>query len=130
MRSRRWSSVASALVAAALASAAQPAAAANGDSVQCAPGDAWCIAVFHKFARKIVFFDIAGFKIAGQYQVCVTPPRRKERCRTYTLHRIATGANASSVQFTKNFPHSAHGVYRVRWIYEGKQLGRTLRFRY
>ena len=119
--------LAAAGAAAALALTAAPAArAAAPDPHQCAAANRWCIGAFLKHGRR--FFDIAGFDLRGRYRVCVTPPRARERCRTFTLTPNGTGARASSVSFTKHFPHARAGRYRVRWVYGGAQLGRTLTF--
>jgi hypothetical protein len=117
-----------AVLAGALGAGAGAASAANGDRVQCAPEDAWCIAVFHKTDHRI-HLELAGFQVSGRYRLCVTPPKRSETCRSFTLRPQGNGANISSVIFTRNFPHATHGRYHVRWIYGGRQLGRTLAFR-
>jgi hypothetical protein len=94
--------------------------------VQCGPGNRWCITVLDKHGR--IFFDIAGFDMKGSYRLCVTPPKAAERCKTFGLRANATGAHASSVRFTTNFPHRRKGRYRVRWIYDGRQVGRAITF--
>ena len=112
-------------VAAVLFALASPAKAVPPEA-QCAPANHWCIAVLRHHAT--VVFAFAGFGYTGTYQVCVTPPKAKERCKTFGLRPNGTGANASSVQFAKNFPHRRHGRYRVRWLYADKQVGKSMTF--
>lgn len=107
-----------------LAVAPSPARAA--DPFKCASDNRWCVGAFLKHGRR--FLDITGFDMKGRYRVCVTPPGAQERCKAFTLVRNAGGANASSVRFTKHFPHARHGRYAVRWTYEGRQVGPVLRF--
>jgi hypothetical protein len=109
-----------------LAATPPPHAYAAGDPHQCAPDARWCVGAFMKHGRR--FLDIGAFDMHGRYQVCVTPPRAGERCKSFTLVRNATGANASSVAFTKHFPHARRGRYAVRWLYQGRQVGPVLRF--
>jgi hypothetical protein len=116
------------LAAVLLVTLSPPAAEANTRDVnECGPKNRWCHGVFNKHGR--VFLDIAGFDFTGRYRVCVLPPRAdRESCRRFGLRPNGTGANASSVRFTRNFPHARHGRYRVRWFYEGRQVGRRLTF--
>lgn len=107
------------------AAAASPASAA--EPFQCGPNDRWCTGTFIKHGQR--FLDITGFDLQGRYRVCVTPPGARERCKAFTLVPNGTGANASSIRFTKHFPHARPGRYRVRWVYDGRQLGRTLTFK-
>jgi hypothetical protein len=97
-----------------------------GEAISCGPGDRWCVAVFNKRGRRTL--NITGWDLRGFYQVCVTPPGARERCKAFTLVRTATGAYGSDVRLTKHFPHARHGRYAARWIYQGRQLGRTLSF--
>ncbi|HWI74987.1 MAG TPA: hypothetical protein VNT55_23700, partial [Baekduia sp.] len=85
-----------------------------------------CIGALVKHGKR--FLDITGFELRGRYRVCVTPPGAAERCKAFTLTPNGTGARASSIAFAKHFPHARSGRYKVRWIYAGKQLGRTLTF--
>jgi hypothetical protein len=101
---------------------AAPAAAAT----QCGDGNHWCVGAERKHNRLFLIF--AGFGYHGSYRVCVTPPKAKEVCRTFGLVPNGTGANASSVLFTKHFPHARKGQYHVRWIYAGKQVGKSMAF--
>ncbi|MCW3004752.1 MAG: hypothetical protein JWQ20_4050 [Conexibacter sp.] len=115
------------LAAVAIAIAAVPAVpAAAKDVNECAPATRWCHGVFDKHGR--LFLDLAGFGLKGSYRLCVTPPKARERCKSFGLRRNATGAYDSSVRFTSNFPHRRHGRYRARWLYDGRQLGRILSF--
>jgi hypothetical protein len=107
--------------------AAAPSPALAAEPFQCGPNDRWCNGTFIKHGQR--FLDITGFELRGRYRVCVTPPGARERCKTFTLVRNGTGANASSIRFTKHFPHARSGRYRVRWIHDGQQLGRTLTFK-
>jgi hypothetical protein len=102
------------------------AAAKSPGTVVCGPKDRWCISVIDKTGRW--FFDIYHFDYRGKYQVCVTPPEAGERCKTFTLLRNGLGAYASSIRFTNHFPHRRHGHYKVRWLIERKQLGKSLTF--
>lgn len=111
---------------ASLAPAPTPARAA--DPFKCASDDNWCVGAFLRSDRR--FLDVFGFDMKGRYQLCVTPPRARERCKSFTLVRNASGARASSVRFTKHFPHARHGRYAARWLYHGKQVGPVLRFRH
>ncbi|HMJ37641.1 MAG TPA: hypothetical protein VK501_27290 [Baekduia sp.] len=117
-----------AALALALAFVSLPAADASAAKLpfQCATANRWCTFVLSKSGR--IHFDIAGFDLQNRYRVCVTPPSAKERCKTFGLRPNPTGANSSSVRFTTNFPHARHGRYRVRWVYEGRQLGKVLSF--
>lgn len=99
-----------------------------GEAISCGPGERWCVAVFNKRGRRTL--NITGLSLRGRYSVCVTPPGFHERCRTFTLVRGGTGAYTSDVRFADHFPHARHGRYEARWIYQGKQLGRTLAFPY
>jgi hypothetical protein len=100
--------------------------AAGNDPHQCGPQERWCIGALRKHGRR--FLEIAGFELRGRYAVCVTPPGALEGCHRFTLTPNGAGAHASSVSFTGHFPHRRAGRYRVRWIYDGAQLGRVLRF--
>jgi hypothetical protein len=97
-----------------------------GEAISCGPGQRWCVAVFDKRGRRTL--NVTGFDLRGSYQVCVTPPGAHERCKSFTLVRKPAGAYGSDVRLTKHFPHARHGHYQARWIYQGKQLGRTLSF--
>jgi hypothetical protein len=108
--------------------AATPSPARAADPVKCAPDNQWCVGAFLRKGHR--FLDIFGFDFKGRYKVCVTPPRAKERCKTFKLVRNASGANASSVRFTSHFPHARRGTYAARWIYDGKQVGSVLRFKH
>jgi hypothetical protein len=100
-----------------------------GEAIQCAPGERWCIAVFNSGGRRTL--AIYGWVVRGRYRVCVTPPRsRRERCKSFTLVVNGHGGAESRVRLARHFPHGRHGTYRARWIYQGKQLGRTLSFPY
>jgi len=99
-----------------------------GEAISCGPGERWCVAVFDKHGRRTL--NITGWDLRGPYQVCVTPPGARERCKSFTLVRTTTGAYGSDVRLARHFPHARHGRYRARWIYQGKQLGRTLTFPY
>lgn len=99
-----------------------------GEAIQCAPGERWCIAVLDSAGRRTL--AIFGFDVRGPYQVCVTPPKAHERCRTFTLVPNSGGGAESRVRLAEHFPHARHGRYKARWIYHGKQLGRTLTFPY
>lgn len=99
-----------------------------GEAIFCGPGERWCVAVFNKHGRRTL--NITGFDLRGPYRVCVTPPGAHERCKTFTLVRNGAGAYSSDVRLTNHFPHARHGRYLARWIYQGKQLGRTLAFPY
>jgi hypothetical protein len=99
-----------------------------GEAIQCAPGERWCIAVFDSAGRRTL--AIFGFDVRGPYRVCVTPPKAHERCRTFTLVPNGGGGAESRVRFAEHFPHARHGRYKARWVYQGKQLGRTLAFPY
>jgi hypothetical protein len=110
----------------ALAAPAAPAGAASKLPFTCGPEHRWCIGVFDQ--RKRLVFTVYHFDVRGRYDLCVTPPGAKERCRTFGLRRNQTGAFASTVDFRRNFPHRRHGRYRVRWILGGAQLGRTQSF--
>jgi hypothetical protein len=125
-RTRAWLAAGVvALTAVLLAPAAE--AARTKDVNQCAADNRWCHGVLNKNGR--VFLDFAGFGLKGRYRVCVRPPASaRERCRVFKLKPNGTGANASSVRFTRNFPHRRHGRYTVRWIYGGRQVGRALTF--
>ena len=112
----------SAVVGALLLAAAAPASA----TAQCGPDNRWCVAVQHHAGHLV--FAFAGFGYTGTYRVCVTAPKSKELCRTFGLRPNGTGANASSVQFAQHFPHQRHGRYKVRWVYVGKQVGKTMTF--
>ena len=99
-----------------------------GEAISCGPGERWCVAVFNMSGRRTL--NITGWDLRGRYRVCVTPPRARERCKAFTLVRSATGAYGSNVRLARHFPHRRHGRYRARWIYDGKQIGRTLAFPY
>jgi hypothetical protein len=117
-----------ALVAAVAVLAALPSAARAADPHQCGPDNRWCIGALVKGGKR--FLEISGFDLRGDYRVCVRAPGAgRERCRTFALRRNGAGAYGSSVAFARHFAHARTGTYRVRWIYDGKQLGRTLAFR-
>jgi hypothetical protein len=117
------------LVAALVAAGAQAAPKPGpGEAIQCAPGERWCIAVLDSAHRRTL--AIYGFDVRGRYQVCVTPPKAHERCHAFTLVTNSGGGAESRVRFADHFPHARHGHYKARWIYQGKQLGRTLSFPY
>lgn len=118
--------LATALAGAAIAAPAPPPAHAAQDPHQCDAAMKWCVGAFMKHGRR--FLDVAILDETGRYRVCVTPPRAKARCKSFTLVKIATGAGFSSVAFTKHFPHARRGRYAVRWTYEGHQVGPVLRF--
>jgi hypothetical protein len=99
-----------------------------GEAIQCTPGERWCIAVFNSSGRRTL--ALYGFDVSGRYKVCVKPPGARERCKAFTLVRNAVGGHESRVRLTRHFPHRVRGRYQARWIYHGKQLGRTLRFPY
>ncbi len=99
-----------------------------GEAIQCAPGERWCIAVFNSAGRRTL--AIFGFQPRGPYRVCVTPPRGRERCKGFKLVVNGHGGAESRVRLARHFPHKVHGRYKARWIYHGKQLGRTLTFPY
>lgn len=98
------------------------------DPFQCASDNRWCVGAFVRDHRR--FLDVFGFHMKGRYQVCVTPPRGREGCKSFTLVRNASGAHASSIRFTHHFPHARRGTYAVRWVYDGKQVGPVLRFKH
>jgi hypothetical protein len=102
-----------------------PAAPASA-TAQCGPGNHWCIAVQDDHGRTLLAF--AGFGYTGDYRLCVTPPKAKEGCKTFGLRPNGTGANASTVAFTRHFPHARKGKYRVRWLYHDQQVGKTMTF--
>jgi len=120
--------LAAALPATTLALIAAPAPARAADPFKCASDNHWCVGAFMKHERR--FLDIGGFDMKGAYRVCVTPPGAAERCRSFKMVRNAGGAYASSIRFTKHFPHARRGRYAVRWIYDGHQVGPVLRFRH
>jgi hypothetical protein len=99
-----------------------------GEAISCGPSERWCVAVFNSAGRRTL--AIYGLDIQGPYRVCVTPPRARERCRTFKLVRNAGGGHESRVRLAQHFPHARHGRYKARWIYQGRQLGRTLSFPY
>jgi hypothetical protein len=99
-----------------------------GEAIFCGPGERWCVAVFNSAGRRTL--AIYGLDIKGPYRVCVTPPGAHERCRTFTLVPNGGGGHQSRIRFADHFPHARHGRYKARWIYQGKQLGRTLSFPY
>jgi hypothetical protein len=99
-----------------------------GEAIQCAPGERWCIAVFDSAGRRTL--AIYGFDVRGPYRVCVTPPRAHERCKAFTLVPNSGGGAESRIRLANHFPHARHGRYKARWLYQGKQLGRTLSFPY
>jgi hypothetical protein len=116
-----------ALIAVAALTGVAPSPASAAEPFQCGPNDRWCNGTFIKHGQR--FLDITGFEMQGRYRVCVTSPGARERCKAFTLVPNGTGANASSIRFTKHFPHARPGRYRVRWVYDGRQLGRTLTFK-
>jgi hypothetical protein len=118
--------LAAVLVATPLAASPSPARAA--DPLKCAPDNQWCVGAIVRNGHRSL--DIFGFEMKGRYKVCVTPPRAKERCKAFKLVRNASGANASSVRFTRHFPHARRGTYAARWVYDGKQVGPVLRFKH
>jgi hypothetical protein len=93
---------------------------------QCAAENRWCAGVFDQHGRRV--FKLAGFGMHGRYRLCVTPPGAGERCRSFALVPNPTGAGASTVSFAGHFPHARPGRYHVRWVYDDRQLGRTLAF--
>jgi hypothetical protein len=97
-----------------------------GEAIFCGPGERWCVAVFNSAGRRTL--AISGRDIHGPYQVCVTGPKSKERCRSFTLVPNGGGGHQSRVRFADHFPHARHGRYKARWIYRGKQIGKTLSF--
>jgi hypothetical protein len=99
---------------------------AAASDTQCAPGNRWCTAILRHHGRVALAF--AGFGYTGTYDLCVTPPKAKERCRTFGLQHNATGASSSTVQFARHFPHARKGRYHVRWLYGGKQVGKSMAF--
>jgi hypothetical protein len=102
------------------------AAPAKKGTLKCGPKNRWCVAILERHGR--LFFEVFDFDHQGKYQLCVTPPKARERCKTFKLIANGTGANASSIRFTNNFPHQRHGRYKVRWVIDGSQLGPTLTF--
>ena len=115
------------LVAIAVAPASIAAAAATAASdTQCASGNHWCTAILRDHGKVALAF--AGFGLTGSYDLCVTPPKAKERCKTFGLRPNATGASSSTVQFARNFPHARKGRYHARWLYAGKQVGKSMAF--
>jgi hypothetical protein len=99
-----------------------------GEAIFCGPGERWCVAVFNSAGRRTL--AIYGLDIKGPYRVCVTPPGAHERCRAFTLVPNGGGGHQSRVRLADHFPHTRHGRYKARWIYQGKQLGRALSFPY
>jgi hypothetical protein len=98
-----------------------------GEAIFCGPGERWCVAVFNSAGRRTL--AVYGLDIRGPYRVCVTPPEAHERCKTFTLVPNGVGAE-SRIRLAEHFPHARRGRYKARWIYRGKQLGRTLSFPY
>ena len=99
-----------------------------GEAIQCAPGERWCIAVFVSAGRRTL--AIYGFDVRGPYRVCVTAPEARERCKPFTLVPNSGGGAESRIRLANHFPHGRRGHYKARWIYHGRQLGRTLSFPY
>jgi hypothetical protein len=99
-----------------------------GEAIFCGPGERWCVAVFNNTGRRTL--AISGLDLRGSYRVCVTAPRAHERCKAFTLVPNGGGGRQSRVRLANHFPHARHGRYKARWIYQGKQLGRTLSFPY
>jgi hypothetical protein len=95
-------------------------------TTQCGPDNHWCASAIRLHGR--LFLTFAGFGYQGTYRVCVTPPKAREVCRTFGLVPNGTGANASSVLFTKHFPHARKGRYHARWLYADKQVGKSIAF--
>lgn len=115
------------------ATGAGPASAANGDVVECTT--TFCIAVFHKNNGRTTF-DFATDRMKGRYRLCVTPAkRRRETCKVFHLRpRQDKGPTGNPVQqsivdFRRNFRHPTRGMYKVRWLHSGKQVGPTLQWR-
>jgi hypothetical protein len=111
------------LVAVAPAPAQNPA----SDAHYCSPTGDYCIGIFVKqgVGRTL---DVSGFALRGRYTLCVRRPTGHSDCRGFALKPNAAGAYASSVRWTKHFPHRARGRHRVTWRYEGATLGRVLSF--
>lgn len=97
-----------------------------GEAIFCGPAEQWCVAVLNSAGRRTL--AIYGLDIRGPYRVCVTAPKSKERCHSFKLVPNGGGGHQSRVRFAEHFPHARHGHYKARWIYQGKQLGRTLSF--
>jgi hypothetical protein len=99
-----------------------------GEAISCGPGERWCVAVLNSAGRRTL--AIYGLDIEGPYRVCVTAPGSRELCKAFTLVPNGGGGHQSRVRLAEHFPHARHGRYKARWIYHGKQLGRTLTFPY
>lgn len=99
-----------------------------GEAIFCGPGERWCVAVLNSAGHRTL--AVSGLDIRGPYRVCVTPPKARERCKTFTLVPNGGGGYQSRIRLAEHFPHARHGRYKARWLYQGKQLGRTLSFPY
>jgi hypothetical protein len=117
--------IAAAFVITALATTATPAGAA---STYCSPSGDLCYGAFAGRPPIKLRVTLAA-KYFSRYRLCVTDPAGSRTCRRFSIRAGARGTYGSSVRWSRRFPDSGKGVYRVRWLAGGNALGPEVTFR-
>ena len=118
--------VLAAATALALLVGAAPASAAS----YCSPSGDSCKSVTKVQGRWTFQLSTAAlYASSPRYRLCVRDPRRKERCKTFTLRAGRYGTYASRVTWSAHFPTGGRGTHRVRWDHQGITYGPSLRFK-
>jgi hypothetical protein len=107
-----------AAVAALVAAAPQPAAAASS---YCSPTGDYCYAASKRPPVRLTIALAARY--FRSYRLCVTGPDGERDCKRFRVRRVENGIWQGKVRWARHFPNRGRGVYRVRWFALGNALG-------
>jgi hypothetical protein len=99
---------------------------AGAASRYCSPTGDYCTSTTRQSGA--VFLRLTTFSFSGRLRICVTDPRSRRVCRTFTLRRHG-GTWQVSVRWHRRYPNGGPGRYRVEFLTGGTRLGPVLDFR-
>jgi hypothetical protein len=124
-----------AVVVAATCAGAEVASAASGPKTiasYCSPSGDVCYGVISRGGAVYLEITTAA-RYFGRYKLCVRPPgggaTGLQRCGSFPVVRRSGSLWGSSVKYSRQFPVTGPGTYRVTWKLRAQPLGPTLRFR-
>jgi hypothetical protein len=106
--------VLSVAAAAAQGSAASPSAHA-ARKAYCSPSGDYCYGLVGGGGPIRLSLRLAA-RYFTRYDLCVTPPRGPQTCRSFPLHRRKYGIYASRIRWARHFPNRGRGHYKARWF--------------
>ena len=99
---------------------------ASARSSYCSPTGDYCTSTAR--VGGAVLLRLSTFAFSGSIRICVTDPKAKRVCKRFQLAKRGAMWHVS-VRWHRHFPNGGKGLYRVRFLYGGAQLGPVLDFR-